>query len=265
MCTYFEFCRAHIKSNFNYYLLYSFTFNCSIGTLLFITLSLSLSAENLASFDGVSAFPPFFTYILEHPSHLYIYWLQVLCFTLLYTDRFFVLFASQLLFTAMPTLCRSQKKDRFVINFILACTFLSSAHFLSRSSYRDQSAASLQKKCGPCFVIYFFSHFLMPLQPETFCFNSIPFSGRQPWCPVWCRSHQMCQNGCSWQSWNWCFAPWCYHVCYKLSLYVNMLIVSLAPKKAQQMMKPLMPRVNLLITGLLASMCTSNFRLSSIL
>lgn len=78
------------------------------------------------------------------------------CALLSSTDRFFVLFASQLSFTAMPTPRRSQKKDRFVIDFILACTFLSSAHFLSCSSYRDQSAASLQKRCGPCFVYLFF-------------------------------------------------------------------------------------------------------------
>jgi hypothetical protein len=57
---------------------------------------------------------------------------------------------------------------------------------------------------------YIVIKFVMPLQPKMFCFNSIPFSRRQPGCLVWCHSHQAYQNCCGWQSWN----RWCCRVCY---------------------------------------------------
>ena len=54
---------------------------------------------------------------------------------------------------------RSQKKDRFVVVFVLALAFLSHTCLLSHASQRDQSAASLPKKCDPFLVSFSFLAF----------------------------------------------------------------------------------------------------------
>ena len=69
-----------------------------------------------------------------------------------------IFFASQLSFTAMPSPhpADHRKKIGLSSTSFLHVLFWVLLHFLSRSSYCDQSAASLQKRCGPCFVYLFF-------------------------------------------------------------------------------------------------------------
>jgi hypothetical protein len=108
---------------------------------IIFTSSLTLCTENLAPFDGV-AFPPIYTEF----------------HALLSSTQTLILSESQLYaassYTAMPASRRSQKKDRFVDDFTLACTFLSCAHLFSHSSHRDPGAASLPKKCSPIFFTH---------------------------------------------------------------------------------------------------------------
>lgn len=118
---------------------------------LFITLSQLLLAGNLASLNGDYgvAFPACWDFFYRE------FWV---CIYSEFCILSFVLSVSHLpvsSYTAMPPSCKSQKKERFVVNFILACTFLTCAHLISHSSHRDQNATSLPKKWG--LFYYFFS------------------------------------------------------------------------------------------------------------
>jgi len=146
----------------------------------------------------------------------------------------------------MPPSRKAQKKDRFVADLVLAHTFLICAHLL------NPVLPPFRK--GAVVFFFFFSHLLnfdaftagnVLLRRNLLLLTAAMLPRLMPFSPNASKRLRLSVLKLMTLS----------RELHGLS-FVNMLTVFLAPKKAQ-LMKLLTPRVKLLMSGLLASVCMS--------